>query len=225
MAFKSSLDYISNVHNDIYPATDPTKSDLSQPGKTVLITGAGRGIGRSIALRYAEAGVSSIVLCARTVSELDEVEQSILAINSKITVAKHQLDVSSATNVAKVASKVPAVDILVNNAGHGGPWILMGDSDPDAWWKTYEINIKGPYLMTRYFISKLPKGGQIINVSSIGADVVFPMASCYQTSKLALTRLSEFTQVEYPDIICLSLHPGGVLTQLSSEVEAIRPCK
>ena len=73
----SGANFTSTLHDDIYPATDPTKSDLSQPSKVVLITGSGRGIGRSIALRYAECQVACIIICSRTMSELDEVESSI----------------------------------------------------------------------------------------------------------------------------------------------------
>jgi NAD(P)-dependent dehydrogenase (short-subunit alcohol dehydrogenase family) len=110
----ASLSFIASQHTDIYPAIDPTKTDLSQPGKTVLITGGGRGIGRSTALRYAEAGVASIILCARTKSELGEVEQSIHNINSSIKVFKHQLDVTNDAQVAQIAGSIEKLDVLIN---------------------------------------------------------------------------------------------------------------
>jgi shikimate 5-dehydrogenase len=68
----SGYNFVQTIRNDIYPPIDPTKSGLSQPGKVVLITGFGRGIGRAVALRYAESGVACIVLCARSASDLDE---------------------------------------------------------------------------------------------------------------------------------------------------------
>lgn len=88
------LNFTKTVHHDINPSIDPTKFDLSQPSKVVLITGAGRGIGRSIALRYAESGIACIFICVRTASQLDEVEQAINAINSDIKVRKLALDIT-----------------------------------------------------------------------------------------------------------------------------------
>lgn len=117
----SGYNYTKTIHDDIYTATDPTKTDLSQPGKVVLITGSGRGIGRSVALRYAETGVASIVLCARTASQLDEVEESIKKIATSIKVSKYVIDITNEKEVVAVAEAVEKtegrLDALINNAG------------------------------------------------------------------------------------------------------------
>ena len=230
--------YIEQRHSDRYTAIDPTEADLSQPGKAVLITGAGRGIGRSTALRFAECGVESISICARTASELDEVEQSIKSISSIVRVHKYPLDVTDSASVAAVAESVGEregkLNVLVNNAGASTLWTPVADTDPETYWRVWEVNMKGPYLMTKHFLPLLIKGAEssgavsnIINVSSIGAETVHPGASAYQVSKLALTRLTEFTQAEYADkgINAVSIHPGGVLTELAKDNPAIRECK
>lgn len=139
-----------------------------------------------------------------------------------------KLDVTSATSVDAAATQVKeafgGLDILMNNAGYLETWKSIGDSDPEDWWKTYEINVKGPYLCTRSFLPVLlnTNGGlkTIVNTSSVGAHFVAPGASSYQSTKLAVLRLSEFTQQEYKDqgILCYPIHPGGVQTDLANSM-------
>ncbi|ORX91593.1 hypothetical protein BCR34DRAFT_280405 [Clohesyomyces aquaticus] len=225
---------IDNLHNDIYPAIDArTNHSLSQPGKVVLITGAGRGIGRSIALQYAAASVSSIILCARTSSELDEVESSIKAIDTRVRVTKFQLDVTSEEAVSNCSNQVKAVegrlDVLVNNAGATDPWLPIAQTNPKAWWKTLEVNLKGPYLLLHAFLPLLVDTAKanntavdVINVASIGAHVISYGASAYIASKIAVLRLTESVNAEYGDqgVNAISVHPGGVVTDLSKAAES-----
>ncbi|KAI0074426.1 NAD(P)-binding protein [Panus rudis PR-1116 ss-1] len=112
-------------------------------------------------------------------------------------------------------------NILINNAGYLENWKAIHESDTDEWWRTWEVNIKGLYLVTRAalpLILDAPGGLRVIlNVSSVGSQFVRPLGSSYQTSKLALLRLTEFIQVEYADkgLLALSIHPGGVPTELA----------
>ena len=195
-----------NLHNDIYPAISAaTNTSLHQPGKVVLITGAGRGIGRATALQYAHANVSTIILAARTASQLDEVETAIKEINTSVKVIKAPLDVASETDVQALADKVQTaegrLDVLINNAGTSEPWVPLVESEPAKWWSTFEINLKAPYLLSRAFLPLLLRtaeaqgGVHLVNVTSIGANVVLPSASGYMTSKLALLRLTQFLSV------------------------------
>lgn len=73
------------------------------------------------------------------------------------------------------------------------------ESDPDEWWYTWTVNIRGPYLVTRSFLPLLLKGGdkQIVNLSSVGAHATRRGASAYQTSKIAILRFTEFIMSEY----------------------------
>lgn len=232
------LDFTNTIHKDINPSIDPTKSDLSQPSKVVLITGAGRGIGRSIALRYAESGVASIILGARTSSELDEVEIAIKKINTTVKVHKLHLDITNESSVLAAAETIRKeegrLDILVNNAGTSDPWLPIGEGVTSNYWQTWVVNIKGTYLMLNAFLPFMVETAavqgtvDIINLCSIGAHLVLKGASAYQASKLALLRLSEFVEVEYGDkaVNCFAVNPGGVLTELSKSIgEELRPCK
>ncbi|KAK5214438.1 hypothetical protein LTS03_004101 [Exophiala xenobiotica] len=199
----AGYNFLQTIRNDIYPSIDPTKSDLSQPG-------SGRGIGRSVALRYAESGVSCIVLCARSASDLDEVEQSIKKINPHVR-------------------KEGRLDVLINNAGMTNKWAPIADSDTEMWFKTWDLHIKGTYLMLRAFLPLLVETAKIhsvtgtvhvINTTTITAHFAMPGGSAYHASKFALIRLSEFVVSEYEaqGVNCLSLHPGGVPTGIAKDL-------
>lgn len=222
------------LRNDIYPAISAKDNpSLQQPSKVVLVTGAGRGIGRAIALQYAYAGVAAIILCARTTNQLDEVESSVKSINPDIRVYKQSVDVSSESAVADLA-KETRLDVLVNNAGHSAAWVPIHESEPTDWWRTLEVNLKGPYLLIQAFLPLLLKTAEttgnvdVINLSSMGAHAIHPLASMYNVSKVALCRLTEFLHVGYADkgITAVSVNPGGVLTTLAKqELDILGPSK
>jgi NAD(P)-dependent dehydrogenase (short-subunit alcohol dehydrogenase family) len=235
MAFPAYLGvtYITPFHNDIYPSIDPTSSSLAQPEKVVLLTGAGKGIGRSIALSFAKANVACLILLARTASNLDSVAAEIKELNPSIRVHTYAVDVTSEEEVQKVKEEVTKnegrLDILINNAGASTPWVPIPESPASNYWRTFEVNLKGPFLFLHAFLpllkttgEKTGKGTDIINVSSIGAHAIFPGASAYQVSKFAILRLTEFVDVEFGEngdakgVRCFAIHPGGVKTDLTA---------
>ncbi|KAF4631925.1 hypothetical protein G7Y89_g6211 [Cudoniella acicularis] len=226
----TGYNFTQTLHNDIYPAIDPTKSNLSQPGKVVLITGSGRGIGCSIALRFAESGVACIILCARTASEIDSVEQSIKKINAHVKVRKYVVDITNEVEVVAMAEAVRKeegrLDALINNAGMSNNWELITVGDTDMYLKTWDLHIKGTYLMLKSFLSLLVETAKnhnvtvdVINTTSVAAHFAVPGASAYQASKFALIRLSEFVVSEYGEqgVNCLSLHPGATPTGIMKD--------
>lgn len=98
----------------------------------------------------------------------------------------------------------------------------IAESDPDEWWYTWTVNMRGPYLVTRSFLPLLLKGGdkQIVNLSSIGAHATRKGASAYQTSKLAILRFTEFIMSEYSEkgVLAFAVHPGGVMTEMGARM-------
>jgi len=212
-------------HSDTYPFIDPLKGNLA--GKSVLITGASKGIGRATAISFVRAGCSKIALAAR--SPLSEVADELygeaqLAERPAPQVLTLEMDVTSAESVKKGAQEVEkafggTLDILVNNAGRLEDWVPVGDSDPDDWWETWEVSVKGVYLCCRYFLPLLLKSESktVINVSSAGALNVSPGSSAYQTAKFAMCRYTEFLEAEYggQGLVAISVRPGGVRTDLS----------
>ncbi|KAJ8109609.1 hypothetical protein OPT61_g7333 [Boeremia exigua] len=227
---------LSNLRNDIYPAIDVSKSaNLKQPGKVVLITGAGRGLGRSMAIQYALANVSAIILSARTGSELDEVEERVKEANSNVQVKKAILSVTDGPAIKDLTQQVGQdfgrLDILINNAGMNHRWEPVGETDPAGYWQVLEVNVQGPLLLTHAFLPLLVKTAEahsthvnIINLTSIGAHAVVPGGSAYTISKLALQRLSEFVGLEYggKGVNVVGIHPGGVETKLAQVVKEIK---
>lgn len=242
---------LTHLHSTIYPSISPQLTpSLHHRSKTVLITGAGRGIGRTTALQYAHAHAACIILCARTAAQLDEVAARIAEIDPTVRVRTFTLDVTDAADVARVAALVGApddavgtparLDVLVNNAGTTEPWVPIAQADAEQWWRTWEVNLKGPFLCLHAFLPLLvataagtggaPSSGagvHVVNVSSIGAMLIMPGGSSYQTSKLALCRLTEFVTAEYgaQGVGAVSLHPGGVVTALADGNEHIKECK
>lgn len=214
------------VHNDTYPAIDPLKADLS--GKGVFITGASRGLGRAMALSFAKAGASFIAIGAR-----GDMTSLIEAIRDKATAAKRnppkvlplKLDVTSQESIDIAARSVKEefgrIDIVVNNAGVTSGLSKIADTDPDQWWRTWVVNVRGTYLVTRAFLPLMLQGGdkQIVNVCTVGAHLVGPGASAYQSSKLAQLRFTEFVSAEYKDegVLAFCVHPGNVGTDIIAD--------
>ena len=115
--------------------------------KVAIITGAGRGIGRAIAIAFAKEG-SKVALASRTVSELKETARLIKEYHSQSIVIP--TDVTEPTSVAEMVretiSQYGRVDILVNNAGIAGPIGALQNNDIDDWIQTIQVNVVGPYL-------------------------------------------------------------------------------
>lgn len=110
-------------------------------------------------------------------------------------------------------------------------WTKIGESDPESWWRTWEVNIKGAYYVIRHTLAHLidsakrhsangRSGGHLILISSVGAQLLTPGASDYQTSKHAINRLCEFVSVDHGEdgIKCFAVHPGGVPTALGKNM-------
>jgi NAD(P)-dependent dehydrogenase (short-subunit alcohol dehydrogenase family) len=219
------LSFVTPVH-DTYPFISGYDVRALH-GKSVLITGASKGIGLTTAINTVKAGCSAIVLAAR--SSLEAAEQAVRKAATKagrenVRIVTIQLDVTSIESVQRAAEIAGAalggkLDVLINNAGHLSEFQSIGDSDPEEYWKTWQTNINGTYLCTRYFLPMLLESDTktIINITSAGSQVVVPGASAYQASKFAVCRFTEFIVAEYAakGLIAYALHPGGVPTELA----------
>lgn len=224
-------DYLTDpVHNDTYPAIDPLTADLS--GKSVFISGASRGIGRAMSLSFAKAGASFIALGARgdmtsLVEEIKKVATAAKRTAPKVLPIKFDVTAQeSIGNAAAVVDKVfGKIDVVINNAGVFPAPTKIADTDPDDWWRTWTINVRGTYLVTRAFLPLMLKGGdkQIVNVCSVGAHLTLPGVSAYQTGKLAQLRFTEFISTEYGDqgVIPFCIHPGNIPTEMTGGPEGI----
>ena len=219
-------------HHARYGAIDPkTTLKESARDKVVFIAGASRGIGQATAVAFAEAGARAVYLTARSRDSLTETQALVQQANAATQCVCADCDVTVASQVqaavADCVAQFGGIDVADANAGYLGPWVKIGDSDPDNWWWNWEVNVKGAYHVIRFTLPHLidsaksrvaegRSGGHLILLSSIGAQYVMPGASDYQTSKHAINRLCEFVQNDHDEdgIKCFAIHPGGVATDL-----------
>ena len=161
-------------------------------GQVALVTGAGRGIGRAIALALSNAD-AEVALCARSQDEASGVAGQIqgrgrhtLTLRCDVT-DRQQV----AGMVAAVQEEMGPVDVLINNAGRFGPVGPLAAADPDDWWQAVEVNLRGPLYCTRAVLpGMLARGhGRIVNLSSGAGLTAIPMLSAYAVSKTALYRM------------------------------------
>lgn len=216
----------------VYDAIDPEGALAgSAAGKVVFISGASRGIGQATAVAFAKAGARAVYLAARSETAMEETRALVLAANPETLCALRPCDVTVAADVeaavADCLARFGALDVADANAGYLGPWTKIGQSDPAGWWWNWEVNVRGVYHVVRYTLPALThsahthaaegkSGGHLLLLSSIGAQLLMPGASDYQTSKHAINRLCEFVQVDHggDGIKCFAVHPGGVATEL-----------
>jgi len=166
--------------------------DKPLKGKVAVVTGAGRGIGRSIALAFAKAG-ADLVICARSQAPLDEVAAEIESLGQKC--AAKAVDMGDAGAVESFCHSIKKacgkVDILVNNAGVYTERGKFEDSDPNDWWYNFEVNVRGPYLMTRHLVEVMPEGAKVMNLNSGKGYSAGANSTSYHSSKAALRMLTE----------------------------------
>ncbi len=199
----------------------------SLENQIAVVTGAGRGIGRAIALKFAAAG-ADVVVVSRTQENSEKVAAEIQALGRKAWA--HAVDVADAAAVNAAAEKILAeagkVDILVNNAGVTRDGLLM--RMPDADWDTVlNTNLKGAFLVTKAFVRSFIKqrSGRIINISSVIGLIGNAGQSNYAASKAGLIGFTQSTARELASrgITANAIAPGFIETDMTSELnEALR---
>jgi NAD(P)-dependent dehydrogenase (short-subunit alcohol dehydrogenase family) len=189
-------------------------------GEVALVTGAGRGIGRAIALTLAAAG-AKVALVARTANDIHQVAQDIRHGGGEaLAVAMDVTDPKAVRSVVEEAEKAfGALSILVNNAGVPGPYGPIDVVDPSQWWAAQTINVMGPFLFMNAVIPAMRRlqRGRVINIVSNAGLQPVPHLSAYAVSKCTLTRLTETADLELrsSSVRVFALHPGNIRTDMA----------
>ena len=188
-----------------------------------MVTGAGRGIGRAIALKFAQAG-ADVVCVSRTAENSEKVAVEVRTLGRKAWA--YAVDVADAKAVAAVADKILAdagrVDILVNNAGITRDGLLMRLSEED-WDAVLNTNLKGAFLFTKVFSRAFLKqrAGRIINLSSIIGQIGNAGQCNYSASKGALIAFTKSVAREFGSrgITANAIAPGFIETDMTSALD------
>jgi len=223
--FVTSHQFVKTTYTDVYPSIDPKAASNSQAGKVIVITGATKGLGHlAFARSFAQAGAKGIVIAGRSADALKEVTKDIQAINKNINVLPVATDIRNAESVAslwwKVKEEFGHADVLINNAATFGNNQPVAEASPDSWWNDFETNVHGTFLATQGFLKVLGKErkGTIINITTAAALQVLPTMSSYSISKLAILQLNAFVAAENSNVRAITLHPGIILTDMTTEV-------
>lgn len=194
--------------------------------RITLITGAGRGIGRSIALAFGAAG-ARVAILARTEADLDSLAAEISAVGGSASVLKIVDDLTDRSSPARIIDRVRQqwgdVEVLVNNAGVGSsqdPKPLV-EFDDAFWDYTMTLNVTAPYLLTKAVLPAMIDAGwgRIINVSSINAKVPAMHGVAYTASKHAVAGLTKAAanEVAAHGITVNAVCPGVTATAMNDK--------
>ncbi len=195
---------------------------MSVQGKTVLITGASRGIGAEAARVFANAG-ANVGLMARSAASLDslvdEIGETALAIAGDVS---QQHDVAGAVDAC--VTTFGGLNVLINNAGAVEPISHLGSADPEAWGHVIDINLKGVFFGMHAALPIMRKagGGTILTISSGAAHGPVEAWSHYCASKAGAAMLTRCLDKEERSngIRAMGLSPGTVATQMQKEIKA-----
>jgi 2-dehydro-3-deoxy-L-rhamnonate dehydrogenase (NAD+) len=198
-------------------------------GRTAIVTGASRGLGRAIAVRFVAAG-ADVLLTARDAGALEEAagEARAAGPGRVLTMAGDASDPqAAAAAVARAEAELGGVTVLVNNAGVYGPIGRVEENDWDEWAQALRVNLLGTVAFCRAAVPGMRRRGygKIVNLSGGGATAPLPRFSAYAASKAAVVRFTETLAEELADahVDVNAIAPGALNTRLLDEVIAAGP--
>jgi NAD(P)-dependent dehydrogenase (short-subunit alcohol dehydrogenase family) len=190
--------------------------------KVAVVSGAGSGIGRAIAIAYAKEGAKVVVAdineehANETVTLIEKDGGDAFAVKADSSKASENKRL-----VEEVVNKYGRLDVACNNAGIGGPAKPTGAYEPEEWDRVIALNLNGVFYACKYELEQMEKngGGSIVNIASIHGQVAAPNSPAYTASKHAVVGLTKNIAVEYATkgIRCNAVGPGYIETPLLSE--------
>lgn len=195
---------------------------FSLKNKVALVTGAVGGNGKAIAEALLNAG-AKVILVDIQKKELKVLVKSLL--KQDLDAYEYCCDITQTKQILKlhdfIIEKIHRLDILVNNAGVSFPYSTI-DYPEKFWEKTYQVNLKAPFLLSQRFAKIMKKqttGGSIINITSINAELAFPDNPAYQSFKGALKQLTKSLALDFAEygIRVNSIGPGYFKTKMTEK--------
>lgn len=198
---------------------------MATSSKVALVTGAGTGVGKGVALALLREGYA-VAFAGRRKDVLDA---AVAEAGRSAPALAVQADVSDPSSVGKlfaqVADKFGRIDLLFNNAGVGAPGVPLEDLSFDDWKRVVDINLTGVFLCTQAAIRQMkkqqPRGGRIINNGSISAHVPRPNSIAYTATKHGVTGITRSTALDCRkyDIACGQIDIGNADTEMASKMK------
>jgi NAD(P)-dependent dehydrogenase (short-subunit alcohol dehydrogenase family) len=199
---------------------------MGSSSKIAIITGAGSGIGRSVAVTLAHNGYA-VVLVGRRKEQLEATAREASDDQSQTLVMP--ADITDPGSVREIFAKTKhtfgRLDLLFNNAGISGPSSLLEDLTYEQWKSVVDTNLTGSFLCTqeafKIMKSQEPRGGRIINNGSIAAHNPRPNSAPYTSTKHAITGLTKATSLDGRkyDIACGQIDIGNALTEMGEKMK------
>jgi NAD(P)-dependent dehydrogenase (short-subunit alcohol dehydrogenase family) len=188
--------------------------------RTVIVTGASRGMGKAIARAIAELG-ANVILNARSERDLRKLADEIKAKKGKVLIVGGDIsDPNMCEHLAQATiERFDRIDAVINNAGILGPIAPIAEAEPRLWRENWAVNVLGPVMLTKAALPYLREArGRVINVSSGAA--VHPVLgwAAYCASKAALNSFNEQLAAEEERITAIALRPGVIDTDMQREI-------
>ncbi|KAK5046152.1 hypothetical protein LTR84_008609 [Exophiala bonariae] len=215
--------FLGDLH-DCYFETDPrvnTHLAKALNGKHVVVAGAGRGVGRACAELLSYGKLGSLSIAALELDEITETAKICQANDQNLRIKTGAFDVQDPAAVkdflAEVNGEFGGIDVVLMNAGRPPQWLPTSEGDPEIWWDTVGVSLRGAYNFSRYALPIMQKkrDGRIIFTSSAGAHANQGMGS-YIAAKLSMVRLAEIIHMENFkefNIKAFAIHPGAIQTR------------
>jgi NAD(P)-dependent dehydrogenase (short-subunit alcohol dehydrogenase family) len=205
-------------HTTTYPSINPTRPELSAKGKTVLITGAGTGIGAATAKAFAQAGALQIAILGRREQPLLNTQAEIEAEYPNTKILAIPTDVAKKDEVNAAFAKLAGdgkIDVLVSNAAILGKKGLVADLTAEDFLYGVTLNLQGNFNVATTFLNYAAPNAVLIETNSAVAHLtVTPGLSSYSVAKAATARFYSSLAFEHPGLSIFSVQPGVVETEL-----------
>jgi NAD(P)-dependent dehydrogenase (short-subunit alcohol dehydrogenase family) len=221
-ARQSAVDTVSDGRPWLSPRQPDEDRKVTKNNRTAVVTGAGSGIGRAVALALLAEGYA-VALAGRRRDALDQTRDAAADPARALAVPTDVTDPASVANLfATVLERFGRLDVLFNNAGKGAPAVSLEDLTVEQWQAVVNVNLTGMFLCTqeafRLMKSQDPRGGRIINNGSISAYAPRPFSVAYTATKHAVTGLTRSTSLDgrRHDIACGQIDIGNAATDMTA---------